>query len=305
MTQFITRRLLQSVAVVMGVSVVTFLITFVTGDPAILLLPPDATAEQVQALRQRLGLDQPVHVQYWRFVSRAIVGDFGASLRQHQPAMGLVLERIPATLKLSVSALLFSVIVAIPAGVVAATRRDSVYDSLTMVGVLLGQSMPNFWMGILIILVFGVYFRWLPISGSGGLLHLIGPTLTLGFFPMARNVRLVRSSLLEVLNQDYIRTARAKGLSERIVVYRHALRNALIPVVTVIALQVGFFLGGAVITETIFAWPGVGRLMVQAIYGRDFPIIQAGVVLLASGFVLINLLVDIFYAYLDPRIRLG
>jgi ABC-type dipeptide/oligopeptide/nickel transport system permease component len=283
---------------------VTFAATLLTGDPVLLMLPEGASLDERAEMRAHLALDRPLPVQYWLYVSRAVQGDFGVSLRHRQPALKLVLERMPATLELTAAALVFSVALAVPIGVLSATRRNTWPDHLAMLGVLLGQSIPNFWLGIVIILVFGVSLQWLPISGRGTWLQLVGPAVTLGCFPLARNVRLIRSSLLEVLGEGYIRTARAKGLDERRVVYRHGLGSALIPVVTIVGLQFGFFLGGAVVTETVFAWPGVGRLIVQAIYGRDFPVIQAGVVLLSLGFVTINLAVDLLYGYLDPRIRL-
>jgi len=283
---------------------VTFAATLLTGDPVLLMLPEGASLDERAELRSHLGLDRPLPVQYLLYVNRMIRGDFGLSLRHRQPAMRLVLARMPATLELTAAALVLSIVIAVPVGVISATRRNTMFDTTAMFGVLLGQSIPNFWLGIMIILVFGVFLQWLPISGRGTLLQLVGPAVTLGFFPLARNVRLIRSSLLEVLGEGYIRTARAKGLAEPLVVYRHGLRNALIPVITVVGLQFGFFLGGAVVTETVFAWPGVGRLVVQAIYGRDYPVIQAGVVLLSVGFVTINLAVDLLYGYLDPRIRL-
>ena len=301
---YLIRRLAQSLIVVVGVSMVTFAATLLTGDPVLLMLPEGASLDERAELRSHLGLDRPLPVQYLLYVNRVIRGDFGLSLRHRQPAMRLVLARMPATLELTAAALVFSIVIAVPIGVISATRRNTMFDTTAMFGVLLGQSIPNFWLGIMIILVFGVSLQWLPISGRGTFLQLVGPAVTLGFFPLARNVRLIRSSLLEVLGEGYIRTARAKGLAERMVVYRHGLRNALIPVITIVGLQFGFFLGGAVVTETVFAWPGVGRLVVQAIYGRDYPVIQAGVVLLSVGFVTINLAVDLLYGYLDPRIRL-
>lgn len=305
MSGYIVRRLVQAGFVVLGVSAIAFAVTVMTGDPAALLLPPDASLEQVQALRADLGLDQPVYVQYFRFLANALHGDFGVSIRQHQPVLRLILDRLPLTAQLAAVAFLLSVLVAVPVGVLAAVRRGTLGDTVATGGVLLGQSIPNFWLGMMIILLFGARLGWLPTGGHGSILHLIGPTLTLAAFPTARNVRLVRSSMLEVLGEDYVRTARAKGLSERVVIYRHALRNALLPVVTVIGLQFGFFLSGAVVTETVFAWPGLGRLMVQAISGRDYPLILGGVVMMSVVFILLNLVVDLLYSVIDPRIAVG
>jgi len=303
-TGYLLRRVWQFAIVILGVSAVTFAITNMTGNPAALLLPPDASAAQVEALTKRLGLDAPLHVQYWRFLSNAVQGDFGNSLRQGRPAMEVVLERAPATALLGLTALALSVLVALPVGTFSAIKRGTPFDTTATALVLMGQSLPSFWLGLMIILVFGVTLRWLPISGTGSLLHLVGPALTLSFFPTARNVRLLRSSVIETMTQDYVRTARAKGLPEHKVIRKHVLRNALIPFVTVVALQIGFLLGGAVIVETIFAWPGIGRLMIQAVQGRDFPVIQAGVILIATTFMVVNLLTDLLYGALNPRIRL-
>jgi peptide/nickel transport system permease protein len=268
------------------------------------LLPPDATAEDIREFRTRMGFNDPFIVQYGRFLAGALRGDFGQSVRHGEPAFHLVVERLPATFELSGAALLVALLLAIPAGVVSAVRRNTVVDYVATVVALLGQSMPTFWLGIMLILVFSVQFNVLPSSGRGDLVHLVLPALTLGLFTTARITRLTRSGMLEVLNQDYIRTARAKGVSGRPIVWKHAFKNAAIPVVTIVGIELGTLLGGSVITETIFAWPGVGRLSVQAIYNRDYPVVQAAVFLLASTFVLVNLVVDLLYTYLDPRIRL-
>ncbi len=304
MNSYLVRRLWQSVLVLLGVSVVVFGILHLTGDPAALLLPPDATAEDIARFRTAMGFDDPVWKQYGRFLKGALRGDFGESLRHGEPAMGLVLERLPATFQLAGAALLLALFLAIPAGIVSAVRRNTSVDYVSTVGALLGQAMPTFWLGIMLILVFSVRLNWLPSSGRGGLEHLILPAVTLGLFTTARITRLTRSGMLEVLGQDYIRTARAKGVSERPVVWKHALKNASIPIVTIVGIELGTLLGGSVITETIFAWPGVGRLSVQAIFNRDYPVVQAAVFLLASTFVIVNFLVDVVYTYLDPRIRL-
>ncbi len=304
MNSYLLRRLWQSVLVLFGVSVVVFLILHLTGDPAALLLPPDATAEDVARFRKSMGFDDPVAVQYVRFLKGALRGDFGESLRHGEPAMGLVVERMPATFELAGAGLLLALCLAIPAGIISAVKRNTLVDYVSTVVALLGQAMPTFWLGIMLILVFSVRLNWLPSSGRGDLQHLILPAITLGLFTTARITRLTRSGMLEVLGQDYIRTARAKGVSEPPVVWKHALKNASIPIVTIVGIELGTVLGGSVITETIFAWPGVGRLSVQAIFNRDYPVVQAAVFLLASTFVIVNLLVDVVYTYLDPRIRL-
>jgi peptide/nickel transport system permease protein len=304
MKSFLLRRLLQSLFVLFGVSVVVFLILHLTGDPALLLLPPDATVEDVERFRREMGFNDPVAVQYVRFLGGALKGDFGESLRHGEPAMALVLERLPATFELAGAGLLIAMGLAVPAGIISAVRRNTAVDYVSTVIALLGQAMPTFWLGIMLILVFSVHLGWLPSSGRGNLAHLILPAITLGLFTTARITRLTRSGMLEVLGQDYIRTARAKGVGEPPVVWKHALRNASIPIVTIVGIELGTLLGGSVITETIFAWPGVGRLSVQAIFNRDYPVVQAAVFILAATFVLVNFLVDIMYTYLDPRIRL-
>jgi peptide/nickel transport system permease protein len=301
---YLFRRLLQSLLVLFGVSCVVFFILYLTGDPALVLLPPDASAEDVVRFREVMGFNDPFVVQYGRFLAGALRGNFGQSIRHGEPAFNLVLERMPATCELAGAGLLIALCLAIPAGIISAVRRNTLPDYVATVVALLGQSMPTFWLGIMLILVFSVQFNLLPSSGRGGLQHLVLPAVTLGLFTTARITRLTRSGMLEVLNQDYIRTARAKGVSDQPVVWKHALKNAAIPIVTIVGIELGTLLGGSVITETIFAWPGVGRLSVQAIYNRDYPVVQAAVFLLAATFVLVNLLVDIVYTYLDPRIRL-
>jgi peptide/nickel transport system permease protein len=304
MRTFLFRRLLQSLVVLFGVSFVVFAILHLTGDPALVLLPPDASPEDVRRFREMMGFNDPFFVQYGRFLKGALQGDFGQSVRHGEPAFGLVLERMPATFELAGAALALALCLAIPAGIVSAMRRNTALDYLATVVALFGQSLPTFWLGIMLILLFSVQFHLLPSSGRGTLEHLILPAVTLGLFTTARITRLTRSGMLEVLNQDYIRTARAKGVSDPPVVWKHALKNAAIPIVTIVGIELGTLLGGSVITETIFAWPGVGRLSVQAIANRDYPVVQAAVFLLASTFVLVNLVVDVVYTYLDPRIRL-
>jgi len=304
-TGYIARRLIQTVIVLWGVSLVSFAVIFLAGDPALTMVGEDWTPAMIQAFRHDMGFDRPWYVQYGAFLSHAVRGDFGTSLRQHQPALRLVAQRLPATIELAVAATCLSVVISFPVGVLSATRRNSWLDNFVMLGALIGQSLPTFYLGLMLILIFSVGLGWTPVAGQGGVSHLILPAVTLSAFTMARNARLIRSSLLEVLRQPYIATARAKGLVERAVVARHAMRNALIPVITLIGVEFGALLGGAVITETIFAWPGVGRLVVQAIYGRDIPLVQTAVIVLATMFVFVNLAVDLLYAALNPQIRLG
>jgi peptide/nickel transport system permease protein len=306
MLAYVARRLSQMLVVVLMVSIVSFGLLFLTGDPAELLLGPGVdfmTQDQIEEFRRARGFDRPWLVQYVDFLSKAVRGDFGESLRHYRPAFEVVWERVPATLQLGTVAFVLSVAAGVPLGVLSATNRGSGIDAGAMLFSLLGQSVPSFWLGILLIMIFGVYLKVLPISGRGTWLHFVMPAITLAAFPLARNARLTRSSVLEVLHQEYVRTARAKGVPELGVVYRHALRNALIPVVTVIGLQLGFLLGGSVIVETIFAWPGVGRAIISAIGDKDYPVVQAGVTLLSVTFVGVNLLVDLLYAFLNPRIR--
>jgi peptide/nickel transport system permease protein len=303
MSGYVLGRLAQALVVILGVTFVTFSLMYLSGDPVAVLAGENWSQAEVDAFRREMGFDRPWLVQYRDFAVRAAQGDFGRSLRYRQPVFPLILERIPQTMLLASAALCLSILVAVPLGVVAATRRGTVADTVTMLVALVGQSMPGFWLGILIILIFGVRLRWLPVSGTGTLWHLVMPALTLSAYSIARNARLVRSSLLDVLGRDYIRTARAKGLPEPRVVRRHALRNAMLAVTTIIGLELGFLLGGAVITETIFAWPGLGRLTIQAIYGKDLFLVQGAVMLMSVVFVLVNLAVDLLYSVLDPRVR--
>ncbi|MCO5177978.1 MAG: ABC transporter permease [Thermomicrobiales bacterium] len=311
MTRYIIRRLLQSILVVFGVSVLVFVILFQTGDPAILMASPDATREEVDQLRHDLGFDRPIYVQYFEFASKAVRGDFGTSLRQGQPVFKLIRERMPATLKLALTAFVLSVVISIPVGIISATKRNSIWDNLVMGLALLGQSLPVFFLGVVLIFVFAGKLKWLPSYGQGDgslvstVKHLILPSITLATFSLARSARLVRSSLLEVLGLDFVRTARSKGLTEAAVTYRHALKNALIPVITIFGLEFGTLLGGAVITETVFSWPGIGRMIILAIQQRDFPVVVGAVTVVAVIFVFLNLIVDLLYGVIDPRVRYG
>ena len=303
MLTYIVRRLILGVFILWAVATIAFGLTFLSGDPATLMIGDHWTAEQIANFRQYMGFDRPLAVQYGEYIGRVIQGDFGVSVRQQVPVTQLIMERFPATLQLAGLALLIIVAVAIPVGVLSAVRRNSAADRVAMSGALLAQSVPTFWLGIMLILVFGVMLRWLPVSGSGSPLHLILPAVTLATFSTARIARLVRSSMLDVLGEDYIRTAHAKGLSRRRVHYRHALRNALIPVITLLGIEVGSLLGGALVTETVFAYPGIGRLTIQAIAARDLPLVQGVITFGALVFVLVNLAVDLSYSVLDPRIR--
>lgn len=297
------RRAAQAVIVVILVTSFVFLTTFLTGDPAGLMLGEGATQTQIEAFRTRMGFDRPLLVQYGNFLWRALQGDFGVSLYYQEPNVRLFAERLPATLQLAALSLLLGTALAIPAGLLAAARRNTWIDSLIMNIALVGQAAPVFWLGSLAIMFFSVLLGWFPASGRGTLAHLVLPTCTLALFPLAYNVRLIRSSTLEVLGQDFMRTARAKGVSARALMFKHALRNAIGPALTVIGIQLGSFVGGSVITETVFSWPGVGRLAIQAIVTKDFPLLQTIVAFLAIGFVLVNTIVDIAQTLVDPRMR--
>jgi peptide/nickel transport system permease protein len=300
---FLIRRLLRFVAVCIGVSLVTFSILHASGDPVALIMPEAPEADRVK-LRDALGLADPIAVQFVRFVKNAARGDFGNSLFHREPAFGLVAERMPTTLGLTCLAVAMALVVALPVGIYSAVRRNTLGDHAATAIVFLGQSMPVFWIGIMLMLLFSVHWRLLPVSGWGTWSSMVLPAVTLGAFTTPLFMRIVRSSMLEVINLDYVRTARAKGVSEWLVICRHALRNAALPIVTVIGLQFGLLLGGAVLTESVFAVPGVGRLIVTAIRQLDFPIVQAGVFLLAIIIVSVNFLVDVLYVYLNPTIRL-
>lgn len=302
MGAYILRRILQSLIVILGVIIITFLISRVLGDPVALLLPPEATPEQRAYLTRDLGLDRPLYIQLVVYVGKVIRGDFGLSFRHQEPAMKLLLDRVPASIYLSLVATLISIFIAVPLGIISAIKRGTIFDRIGMTLALIGQSIPAFWAGIMIILLFGVKLGWFPPSGYGGPKHVIMPAVTLAFFFAAATARLTRSSILDVLDMDYVRYARLKGVPEFVVIMRHVLRNAFITILNIVALQLGLLLGGAVITEFIFSWPGIGRLSLDAIYNRDYPVIQATVVVAASFFVIINLLVDMIYSASDPRV---
>ncbi|NEX46630.1 ABC transporter permease [Pseudotabrizicola algicola] len=324
MWTFIARRLLQSVIVIFGVTLISFVALQIGGDPTYLFVSERATEEEIAMVREALGFDKPLHIQYLTYLGNVAQGEFGNSLSYRQPAMDIVLGALPATIELTIFALTFAIGLAIPFGVFAALYRGTPVDGGIMTMAMFGQSIPNFWLGIMMILFFGLYLRWFPISGHVPFLmpllqgevatafsnlpktlyYLIMPGIAVGFYSLSRNARLVRSSMLEVLGQDYVRTARSKGLTERSVVVHHALRNAWLPVVTMVGLEFGFLLGGVVVIETVFSYPGIGRLVFNSINQRDIPVVQAAVIVLSLIFISLNLLVDLVYAKIDPRVKL-
>ena len=291
------------IPVLLIITVITFLFVNLSGDPVAMMLPPEATYEDRQIMREALGLNEPLYVQYGIFISNAIHGDFGESFRYGTPAMGVVLEKIPATLELASVSLLCSILVALPLGILSARTKDSPLDVLVSGLASLGRSMPSFWVGIMLILLFGVTLKVLPVSGRGTWRHLVLPCLTLTINTSTQIVPLVRSGMLEIMQQDYIRTARSKGLTNRVVTVKHAFKNALVPVVTIVALQIPNLVGGALITETVFAWPGLGQLVVQSINSIDMSVVQACVVVIALVTMVANLIADLVYCLIDPRIR--
>lgn len=303
MLGFISRRLLQSLFVVWGILTVVFVLVRLSGDPITLFITEETPPQQIELIRRSLGLDRPMFMQYVSFLGQAAGGDFGESLRFRQPAMALVFQRLPASFELLGAAVLLSMVVAVPVGILSAVRKDTVVDGVGMGIVLIGQAVPAFWLGTMLVLLFSVQWQLLPTSGRGSWAQLVLPTITLGTYLTARTARIVRSGMLDVLGLDFIRTARAKGLLPSQVVLRHALKNVAVGVITVIALDIGAMLAGAIVTETLFAWPGIGRLLISAVSARDFPLVQAAAVVLALFVVLVNIVVDVLYAFVDPRIR--
>ncbi|MCE7029332.1 ABC transporter permease [Jiella avicenniae] len=301
---FIAGRALQGLIVMIGVSLIVFFALFLTGDPAAVMMPPEASRAEIEAFRHAMGYDDPILVQYLRFAGGVLSGDFGRSLRFQRPAVDLLFERLPATALLAITALLWSSLLGFVLGTVAAVRQNGAVDFVIRVISLLGQAIPVFWLALLLIIVFSLNLRWLPSGGIGTAQQLILPSLALGAYYFSAITRLVRASLIEVLGENYIRTARAKGISNFRIVVHHALRNALIPVLTVQGMYFASLLGGALITEIIFAWPGIGRLAVDSIQTKDFPVVQAVVLFAAFTFVVTNFLVDVAYVFLNPRIRL-
>lgn len=303
MIKFLLKRILEFIPVLLIISFIVFTLVFVAGDPVALMLPEDANQEDVEQLRTALGLDKPFLVQYGNYMVGLVQGDFGKSFRYNTDALPLVLERLPATLELAAASMLLAILIAIPLGVWSATKKNTSMDLLATGGAVIGKAMPNFWLGIMLILLFSVTLGWFPVSGRGTLLHLILPAITLGTGIAAEMTRLIRSSMVEILSQDYVRTAKSKGIRNFFVVYKHAFRNSLIPVVTITALQTSTLVGGALITETVFSWPGLGQLLIQAVNTRDMAIVQASVFVIALLVIAMNLLADIVYRILDPRIK--
>jgi len=300
---FLGTRLLRALVALWLVSTVVFVVMRLSGDPVPLLLPPDAPRAEIFRVRAELGLDRPILVQYGVFLGNALTGDFGRSIHFREPAMRVVRGYLPATLELGLAAFLLAFVIALPIGILSAVKRNSLLDHTAMSLALVGQAAPTFFLGILFILVISLKAGLLPTSGRGTWMHLVLPALTLGAFAMASIARLTRSAVLEALGMDYVRTARAKGLAEMWVITKHTLRNAALPVVTITGLQFGTLLGGAVVTETVFAWPGIGRLAIQSIYNRDYPVVQAAVFLSAVMFIVLNFVIDVIYGVLDPRVR--
>jgi peptide/nickel transport system permease protein len=300
---FLAYRLVRTLIALWLVSTVVFVVMRLSGDPVPLLLPPDAPTSEIFRVRAELGLDRPLLVQYAVFLGNVLHGDFGRSIHFRQPAMAVALGYLPATFELGAAAFLIAILFALPIGIFSAVRRNSPLDHGAMGLALIGQSAPTFFIGVLFILIFSLRLNLFPTSGRGGLEHLVLPAVTLGAFTMASIARITRSAMLEVLRTDFVRTARAKGLAEAAVLLRHTLRNASLPIITITGLQLGTLLGGAIVTETVFAWPGMGRLAVSSIYNRDYPVVQSAVFIAAVLFVGINLLLDVLYGVLDPRVR--
>jgi peptide/nickel transport system permease protein len=305
MASYLARRLLQTALTLLGVLTATFFLVRLAGDPTTLLLPVEATADEIASFRTALGLDQPLAIQYMKFLAHAVEGDFGISLRQRTSALGLVLERLPATLELALTSFILGVILAFAIGLATRLSGSARLRAVVLWIALARQAIPVFWFGLLLILLFSVTLRWLPSLGRGSIAHLILPAITLATYELALYLRLFNSSLATEAKQDYVRTAFAKGQSRANIVVKHMLPNALLPLVTIAGINLGLLLGGTVVTETVFGWPGVGRLIVQSVSQRDYPVIMAGVFVVCVIFMLVNLIVDLLYAYLDPRVRLA
>ena len=303
MNRYILKRCWQGVIVILGVITITFILLQLSGDPTTLMLSPEASKVEIAELKQTMGFDKPLHIQYFRFIRRIVQGDFGNSYFHRSPAFPLVMDRLPATFELTIGGMACALLLAIPLGILASAKRYTILDNLSLSLAVTGQAIPIFWLGLILINFFAVRLGWLPVSGRGGFANLIMPAITLGVYIAPITMRLVRSGMIDVFEKAYIRTARAKGLPEGKVILKHAFKNVWIPVFTVIAMQFGRLIGGAVVTETIFAWPGVGSLAVEAIAKADFPTVQASVFVLAVAIVVVNLLADIFVSYIDPRIK--
>ncbi|WP_100010181.1 ABC transporter permease [Lentibacillus sediminis] len=303
MLDFVIKRFLQVIVVVFLALTVVFFLIRLAGDPTTLFLPPDAPREQIEEYRELLGYNRPLYVQYGDFMYNAIQGDFGESLRSQEDALGIVLDRLPATFQLAITSLILALFIAIPLGVLSAYKRNTVFDRIGVGLTVVGQAVPSFWLGLILIFLFAAQLQLLPSGGGGTPVHMILPTLTLAAYSVARFTRFTRSAMLDVLQKDYIRTAKASGVPTMRLIMRYALRNSLIPIITLVALDLGVLLGGAVITEAVFSWPGVGRLLWQSLMNRDFPIVLAGVFIIALIYAIINFVADILYAYVNPQIR--
>ncbi|MGX7594401.1 ABC transporter permease [Planococcus plakortidis] len=301
--KYFLKSILKTIPVLFLITLIVFLLVRVTGDPVSLMLPETATAEERDSLRESLGFNEPLPVQYFTYLGNLVQGDFGDSFRYNTDALSLIMERLPATLELAIASMVIAVIISVPLGILSAVKRNSFFDLFITGGAVLGKAMPNFWLGIMLILLLSVTFQIFPVSGRGTVWHLVLPALTLGTGIAAEMTRLIRSSMLEILGQDFIRTARSKGLGEAIIVNKHAFRNALIPVVTIMALQTSTLIGGTLITETVFAWPGLGQLLVQSVNLRDMAVVQAATFIIAIFVILSNLSADLIYRFLDPRIK--
>jgi len=303
MKKYIFNRLIQAVVCLFFITIIVFGLTHLSGDPVMLMVPPEATIDEIEAMRVMLGLKDPLYVQYWRFISRVMVGDFGKSLRWNTPCFDIFIDRFPATVLLGTTAMIFSVLLGIPMGIISAVKMGKLFDSIGKFIALLGQAMPAFWLGIMLMMFFAVRIRVLPTSGMGTWQQLVLPTVTLGWIFMASLTRMTRSAMLDVLDSEYIKMARTVGVPANMVVWNQALKNALIPILTIAALNFIILLNGTVIVELVFNWPGVGRLVVDSIFARDYPVVQMCVLIASSLFVFTNLFVDVLYAYIDPRIR--
>ncbi len=306
MLKYIIKRIILMIPVIIIMTLIVFSIFyFAPGDPVSRIAGPNVTPEVYESIMKKYGLDQPFVVQYFRYIKSVVEGDLGVSILQDRPVIEMIRERLPVTLQIGLLGFIITFIIAIPAGVIAAVKKNTIVDYLCMSGSLLGIAIPTFWLGMLLLYVFAYKLRWFPISGYGTIKHLILPSFAIGLTNAAITARMVRSSMLEVLKQDYVRTARSKGLSEKTVVYRHALKNALIPIITLMGLRLGWIIGGSVALEIIFSIPGIGRLMVDAILARDYPVVQGAMIVLTSSIILANILADILYTVVDPRIRYG
>lgn len=304
MAKYIISRALQIPIVLFLITLMIFVLVYIAGDPVALMLSADATPEEIQSMRVALGFDRPFHIQFFSYIGDILQGNFGDSYQYGESALSLVLERLPATLELATASIIVALVIAIPLGIVSAMKPNSWIDSIATTLSVIGKAVPNFWLGIMLILIFAVQIQWFPVSGTGSLKHIVLPAITLGTGMSAEITRLVRSNMIEVLSQDYIRTARSKGNKMGTIIFKHAFRNALVPVITVTLLQLASLVGGSFITEMIFAWPGVGQLIIQAVYEKDLPIIQAAVFVTAILILLMNLFTDVLYRVLDPRIKL-